>query len=86
MKRIQTLFIAFFTLTLLGSFNTVTADQTIEKVAYAYETVLICQSTSATVYHKYQCSGLKRCTHKIVSVDKADAIKFGRRACKICYK
>lgn len=68
------------------SFNTVNADQTIEKVAYSYETVLICQSTSATVYHKYQCSGLKRCTHKIVSVDKADAIKFGRRACKICYK
>lgn len=49
-------------------------------------TVLVCNSSSAYAYHAYMCSGLKRCTHSISKVDRADAINAGRRACKICYR
>lgn len=86
MKRTLTLFLAFFAISLLGSYNTAVATHATENVQLTNETVLICKSTSATVYHKYMCSGLKRCTHSIVKVDVADAVKFGRRACKICYR
>lgn len=48
--------------------------------------VLICNSSSSYAYHSYTCSGLKRCTHSVLSITKADAVSRGRTACKICYK
>ena len=47
--------------------------------------VLICQSNNAKVYHSRECGGLKNCTHKVIKVSKAEAVKMGRRACKRCY-
>jgi hypothetical protein len=51
----------------------------------AVDSVYICQSKSAYAYHSHECRGLARCTHGIVKVSKAQAIKMGYRACKICY-
>ena len=50
------------------------------------DSVYICQSKSAYAYHSYQCRGLARCTHGIVKIAKAQAIKLGYKACKICYR
>ncbi|HTD39877.1 MAG TPA: hypothetical protein VK671_04595 [Mucilaginibacter sp.] len=52
----------------------------------AVDSVYICQSKSAYAYHKYECRGLARCTHGIVKITRAQAIKLGYRACKICYQ
>ena len=49
------------------------------------DSVLICQSKSAYAYHAYECRGLARCTHGVIKVTKAQAIKMGYRACKICF-
>ena len=51
----------------------------------AIDSVYICQSRSAYAYHKYECRGLARCTHGIIKVSKAQAIKMGYKPCKICY-
>lgn len=48
------------------------------------DTVLICKSKSAHAYHLYECRGLKNCTYTIIKLPKAQAIKLGYRACKIC--
>jgi len=50
------------------------------------DSVYICQSKSAYAYHSYECRGLARCTHRIVKITKAQAIKLGYKACKICYR
>lgn len=50
------------------------------------DSVYICQSKSAYAYHSYECRGLQRCTHRIVKIPKATAIKLGYKACKICYR
>jgi hypothetical protein len=55
-------------------------------VKAAADSVYVCQSRSAYAYHAYECRGLSRCTHVIVKIAKAQAIKLGYRACKICYR
>ncbi len=51
------------------------------------DSVLICNSKGAYAYHKYYCSGLKRCKANVLKVSKIDAgNKYNRTACKICYK
>jgi hypothetical protein len=54
-------------------------------VSFSQDYVLICKGGSAYAYHKYECSGLKRCTHAVVKVSRQEAIQIGRTACKICY-
>ena len=49
------------------------------------DSVYICQSKSAYAYHNYECRGLARCTHGIIKITKAEAIKLGYKPCKICY-
>ena len=49
------------------------------------DSVYICQSRSAYAYHSHICRGLARCTHGIVKLTKAQAIKIGYKPCKICY-
>ncbi|MDB5141115.1 MAG: hypothetical protein JWR12_3031 [Mucilaginibacter sp.] len=51
----------------------------------AVDSVLICKSSRSYAYHSYECRGLAHCTHGIVKVTKAKAVKMGYRACKICY-
>ena len=46
--------------------------------------VYICKGGSSKVYHKSEsCRGLKFCSSKIEKVSEDDAIKLGRRKCKI---
>jgi hypothetical protein len=52
---------------------------------FVTDSVYICKSKSAYAYHQYQCRGLARCTHGIVRITKAQAIKLGYKPCKICY-
>lgn len=56
------------------------------QVKTAGDSVYICQSGSAYAYHSHVCRGLARCTHGIVKVSKAYAIKMGYKPCKICYR
>lgn len=49
------------------------------------DSVYICQSRSAYAYHRYVCRGLAHCKHKFKKITKAEAIKLGYSACKICY-
>jgi len=50
--------------------------------------VYICDSPTAYAYHlDKNCSGLRHCTHGVLTVTKDQAINgYGRRACKICAK
>jgi len=51
------------------------------------DSVYICVSATGHKYHDNRdCHGLARCTHEIRKVSKAQAIKMGYSACKICYK
>ncbi len=46
--------------------------------------VYICKGGSSKVYHKSDnCRGLKFCSTKVERVSEEDAIKLGRRKCKI---
>jgi hypothetical protein len=50
------------------------------------DSVLICNSRNAEVYHDHYCRGLKACTHEIKKVTLGFAKnELGRRACLICY-
>jgi hypothetical protein len=49
------------------------------------DSVFVCQSKSSYAYHSHLCSGLKHCKHGIVKMPRAEAIKMGYKACKICY-
>ena len=50
------------------------------------ENVYVCISKTGHKYHNNEnCRGLKRCTHEIRKVTKAQAMKLGYTACKICY-
>ena len=52
----------------------------------AVDSVYICVSKTNHKYHDNRdCRGLARCTHEIRKVTKAQAIKVGYGACKICY-
>lgn len=79
MKRIAVLYVIVTSLTLTLAIK-LTGNV---KANYAY----ICESKTAYAYHQIKdCSGLNRCTHRIVKVRKNDAIDtYGRRPCKVCY-
>lgn len=50
------------------------------------DSVLICVSRTAYVYHDHYCRGLNACTHEIKKVTLAFAKnELGRRACENCY-
>jgi len=67
-------------------FTACNSDQTSIKRGTNEEAyVLICQSKDAKRYHKYECWGLKECSHAIIKVNLQEAQKLGRTPCKICY-
>lgn len=46
--------------------------------------VYICKGGSSKVYHKTEnCRGLKFCSSNVEKVSEEDAIKLGRRKCKL---
>lgn len=46
--------------------------------------VFICKGGSSKVYHKSEkCRGLKFCSTNVDKVSEDDAIKLGRRKCKL---
>jgi hypothetical protein len=48
--------------------------------------VYICKGGSSKVYHKSEkCRGLKFCSSNVDKVSENDAIKLGRRKCKLEY-
>jgi hypothetical protein len=49
--------------------------------------VYICQGPYSKVYHKSNdCRGLSNCSTKIIKVTLEEAVKMGRRPCKIEYR
>lgn len=55
-------------------------------VKASVDSVYICVSKTGHKYHSNRdCTGLAKCTHEIRKVTKAQAIKMGYSACKICY-
>ena len=47
--------------------------------------VYICISSGATKYHSHYCQGLKKCTHTVKEVSKAEAVQKGYGPCGYCY-
>lgn len=47
--------------------------------------VYICNTKSSYAYHSYFCRGLNRCKSMVSKVTLSNAMKYGYRACKICY-
>ena len=68
---------------LLISVSTGNARAATPDIKAAADSVYICQRKSAYAYHAQVCRGLARCTHGIVKVSKAQAIKMGYKPCKI---
>ena len=59
-----------------------TASTTAAKTEYVY----ICEGRYSKVYHKSAtCKGLSNCSTKIYKVTLDEAVKMGRRPCKIEY-
>jgi hypothetical protein len=55
----------------------------VQKIDYVY----ICQGPYSKVYHKSQdCRGLSNCSTKILKVTIEEAVKMGRRPCKIEFR
>jgi hypothetical protein len=55
----------------------------VKQVEYVY----LCEGPYSKVYHKSQdCRGLSNCSTKIYKVTLEEAVKMGRRPCKIEYK
>jgi hypothetical protein len=53
------------------------------KTVYVY----ICEGPYSKVYHKADdCKGLSNCSTKIYKVTLEEAVKMGRRPCKIEYR
>ncbi len=51
------------------------------------EYVYLCEGPYSKVYHKAEdCRGLSNCSTRIYKVTLEEAIKEGRRACKIEYR
>src|ERR1700733_5867198 len=80
-------------LTIAGNLNTSTTvnktdtfnqTNTSDSVGVTY--VYICNSSTAYAYHAYKCRGLQKCTHEIQKITEEEAIKDGRKPCKICYR
>ncbi len=78
---------AILMLFMLASVSIGNANPTIHShTKIVTESVFICVSRTGHKYHTDQsCRGLNRCTHEIRKVTKAQAIKMGYSACKICY-
>ena len=58
-----------------------------ESQAAQEKKVWICASSSAYAYHSNpNCSGLSKCTKGIKQISISEAVRLGRRPCKICYK
>lgn len=82
MKK-RTTFLASLVLTfclLLGTLSTSKGK------SFLVSEVLLCTSKNSTVYHAYTCHGLKRCKSGIVRLSISEAVEYGRRACRICYR
>ncbi len=55
----------------------------LRKVDYVY----ICEGPYSKVYHRSnECRGLSNCSTKIYKVTLEEAVKMGRRPCKIEYR
>lgn len=54
--------------------------------SFQQDYVLVCKSGTAYAYHKTTCRGLKECTHTVVKMTPAVAVKAGRKPCGYCYK
>jgi len=76
---------AIIILSLLISVSTGNATVLMPQFKPSVDSVYICQSRSAYAYHSHICRGLARCTHGIVRITRAQAIKMGYKPCKICY-
>lgn len=63
------------------------ASQTPMEISEAApEYVYVCTGGYATKYHsRPNCRGLNNCKGKVIKITKAQALKQGRTACKICY-
>lgn len=73
-------------LSLLVSISSANAIAIAPRIKAVADSVYICQSKSSYAYHSHVCRGLAHCTHGIIRVSKAQAIKIGYRPCKICYR
>jgi hypothetical protein len=78
MKR--RIFLAFLVSGLLFSSFKPTS---LQKIDYVY----ICQGPYSKVYHKSQdCRGLSNCSTRILKVTIEEAVKMGRRPCKMEFR
>jgi hypothetical protein len=74
----------FFALFISVGFTSATPHSARTKTVQT--TVYVCDSKSAYAYHASTgCQYLKRCTHGVISLSKADAESGGYSACKACY-
>lgn len=86
MNRILILYIFLFVFIgfpVTNSFSSRLATARHQKIeTYVY----ICDSRTAYAYHSSEnCSGLNRCSHKILKITLDEAInKYHRKPCKIC--
>jgi len=56
-------------------------------VKHRVEYVYVCEGPRSVVYHRSEnCNGLSRCSTKIYKVTLEEAVKMGRRPCKIEYR
>lgn len=73
----------FLTILLGSLYITGFKPVSLPKTDYVY----ICEGPYSKVYHKSEdCRGLSHCSTKIYKVTLEEAIKMGRRACKIEYR
>jgi len=50
------------------------------------ELVYLCTGYWASAYHKNsKCDGILSCKQTIVKINKTEALKKGRKSCKMCY-
>ena len=79
-KVLLPLLLAF---SLFTSFRPSSIALTTKQTEYVY----LCEGPYSKVYHKAaDCRGLSNCSTKIYKVTLDDAVKMGRRPCKIEYK
>jgi len=75
-----------FTLLTLACICSFANPTAIEVSASQPEYVYICTGGYATKYHaRPNCRGLNNCKGEVKKITKAQALKQGRTACKICY-
>jgi hypothetical protein len=75
-----------FFLPLLLSFSLCT-NVTRPAIATKQEYVYLCEGPYSKVYHKSEtCKGLSNCSTRIHKVTLEEAVKMGRRPCRIEYR